>query len=74
MSNIESFEQLINNFDLTYNYSDDAKVYRRGKEQGEAITLAAKSLPADEVRKAYNAMVDRKIAEPYRHSFYWGAA
>lgn len=68
---LEFFEHLVKNHDLTYSYSDDAKVWRVGEEQLRAIKEAAKSLPLEDVKRIWNAKVDKTLVEGSREAYYW---
>lgn len=68
---LQDFEAMVNAHDLTYTYSDDGAVYRRGETQLHRIKEAAKNLPLDTVRSVWNAKVDKTLAEGYRKPFYW---
>lgn len=58
--------------DLTYSYSDDGGVWRRGEAARRAIEEAAKQFPRAEVVRIWNETVDKKISqEGDRKSFYW---
>lgn len=71
---LETFKQLVEQHDITYSYSDDASVWRRGHEQRERIAELAKQLPAEEVEAIWNAKVDRCLLPDYRQPFYWRRA
>jgi hypothetical protein len=68
---IEEFKTLVCRHDLTYEYSDDGSVWRRGREQRAKIEAAAKNFPREEVVKIWNAEVDRKLIPDAREQFYW---
>lgn len=68
---LEEFEREVSKHDLTYSYSDDHEVWRRGSQHKEQIRQAAKRLPRHEVERIWNAMVDRRLHEGYRDEFYW---
>ncbi len=48
----EAFMVLLKNFDFYYSYSDDIRVYRRGKSQEEEIDKIRKTAPQFE--EVYN--------------------
>ncbi len=68
---LEEFEAACLSHDLTYSYSDDGGVYRRGSESEDRIRRAAAKFPREDVERIWNAIVDRKIREGYREPFYW---
>ena len=67
----DEFARMVRNHDLTYSYSDDGEVWRRGKARYDAIRKAADSLPREDVERIWNAEVDRKLLEHARSTFYW---
>ena len=67
----EDFQEMVRNHDLTYSYSDDGEVWRRGQARYDAIRKAADSLPREDVECIWNAEVDRKLMEHARSTFYW---
>lgn len=67
----QSFLEMCQRHDLTYSYSDDGEVWRRGEESLRKIKAKAKAMPKEEVKKIWNAVVDSKIREGYRDPFYW---
>lgn len=68
---IDEFKEMVRNHDLTYSYSDDGEVWRRGQARYDAICKAAKDLPPEEVERIWNAEVDHKLLEHARSTFYW---
>ena len=68
---LEEFEQEVSRHDLTYSYSDDHEVWRRGSSHRAKIREAAEGLPREDVERIWNAMVDRRLHEGYRDEFYW---
>lgn len=68
---LEHFTALVNAHDLTYDYSDDGRAWRLGREQYDRIRKAAEQLPREEVVRIWNAAVDRKMREGFREPFYW---
>jgi hypothetical protein len=65
------FERLVDEHDLTYQYSDDGHVFRRGSASEAKIRAAAEQFDPAEVKRVWDAMVDRTLAEGYRETFYW---
>lgn len=68
---LEQFETLCRQHDLTYQYSDDGSVYRRGRAEYSAIRSMAAQLPRPDAVRIWNAVVDTKIVEGSREQFYW---
>lgn len=68
---LEEFEALVNDHDLTYDYSDDGSVWRNGQAQYNRIKDAAKLLPIEDVKRIWNAKVDKVLIERARENFYW---
>lgn len=62
--------QLIDNHDLAYSMSENAKRYKDGSKQFMAILEAAQLFPHGDVRRAWNAMCDRKSGH-HGAEFYW---
>lgn len=71
MDKIEEFTKLVDQHDLTYDYSDDGAVWRRGCAQKDAIRALAQELPREDVERIWNAKVDRYLVEDARAPFYW---
>lgn len=68
---IEEFEKLVNDHDLTYNYSDDHSVWRNGNAQLKRIREAAKTLPIEDVKRIWNAKCDRTLVASEATNWYW---
>lgn len=68
---LEDFELMVKEHDLTYSYSDDGRVWRKGEAERSAIVEFSNLLPRDKVVEIWNKWVDRKIGEGYRDNFYW---
>lgn len=67
----KQFREMVDGHDLTYAYSDDGSVWRRGDRQFKDIQEAALLFPRAEVEKYWNAMVDKCLSENARKDFYW---
>lgn len=74
MVQLHEFEDMVRKHDLTYNYSDDGAVWRRGQDSYDAIRKAATRLPQSEVARIWNKIVDEKILDSHRQQFYWKEA
>ncbi len=68
---IEKFKQLVDAHDLTFEYSDDGAVWRRGCAQLDEIRALAAKLPLEAVKEIWNAKVDRSLVERARPDWYW---
>ncbi len=66
-----AFRDACMSHDLTYSYSDDGRVYRRGSESLSRVKKMAESLPREDAVRIWNEVVDSKIAEGFRDQFYW---
>jgi hypothetical protein len=71
MSTLEELDALIARHDLTFEYSDDHRAWKRGSESLAEIRRVAKEFPREQVVEIWNRHVDRKLREGYRDSFYW---
>jgi hypothetical protein len=67
----DEFRNLCVNHDLTYQYSDDGAVWRRGNERLAVIQAAARELTRETAVRIWNETVDTKVSAGYRESFYW---
>ena len=57
--------------DLTFNYSDDHSVWKRGQAQLDAIREMAKNLGQEKATKIWNEVIDTKMRPESREQFYW---
>jgi hypothetical protein len=67
----QSFREMCVRHDLTYDYSDDGSVWRRGRESYAAVREAAKLLPREAAVRIWNEVVDTKLVVRARSEFYW---
>ena len=70
MTTEDEFREMCRAHDLTYQYSDDGGVWRRGGASYARILAAAKELPREVAVRIWNEVVDTKLAEFARASFY----
>ena len=70
---INAFTKLVNEHDLTYEYSDDGRSWRRGCVTLSDIKAMSATMDIGDVTRIWNANVDRRIQEEYRSPFYWKA-
>lgn len=68
---VETFRKMCRAHDLTYQYSDDHGVWSRGSASETRVRAAAEQLPREDAVRVWNEVVDSKIAEFARKSFYW---
>lgn len=68
---LAELKELIDKHDLTFAYSDDGGVWRRGQAELHRIRQAAKDFPVEDVERIWNAKVDRTLIESVRGQFYW---
>lgn len=68
---LDDFRTMVNQHDLTYSYSDDAEVSRRGYNSFRDIQVASYQFDPSVAETIWNEVVDRKLGEKYRKEFYW---
>lgn len=74
---LEAFKELVKRHDLTYSYSDDGRVWRRGEaSKKEILDMRAaliKEDPTNEDKciKIWNDEVDKKIVASETKNWYW---
>ena len=69
MNTVEEFKQLISQHDITYDFSDDDRVYQRGRRQKQKILELAKQIP--EAKDLWNAEIDKRLSLNMRQPYYW---
>lgn len=67
----EQFKLAVQNHDVTYEYSDDGSVYRRGSQQKAEIFQMAQFLPIDFVKEVWNARMDKCLIPSEAPRWYW---
>lgn len=68
----EDWSKLVRAHDLTYAYSDDYSVYRRGQAQFDLIVQEAANFPRADVIRVWNTeLVDKFLIPEARNEFYW---
>ena len=60
---LEEFAKMGAQHDLTYNYTDDGRVWRLGQESYDRVVAAAKQFPRADVVRIWNQEVDRKLVD-----------
>ena len=68
---LEDFRRACEHHDLTYSYSDDGSVWRRGSTDHARIRRAAEKFDRADVERIWNAVVDTKLVPDCRSQFYW---
>jgi hypothetical protein len=71
MTTLKEFEDRVKSHDLTHAYSDDHRAWQHGDFDLREIKKMAEELPRADVIRVWNAMVDSKLMENARSSFYW---
>lgn len=71
MNIVEQFKELVKKHDLTYSYSDDYSVYKKGEDEYKAIVNLSKQLPKEVVVQIWNENVDNKMLPYVRSEYYW---
>lgn len=67
----EDWSKLVRAHDLTYAYSDDFSVYRRGQAQFDLITSEATAFPPEDVCRVWNEMVAKFLVPDAHAMFQW---
>jgi len=68
---LEEFRAMVQRHDLTYSYSDDHRYWVSGSKSYAEIKHAAKQFNRADVVRVWNEVVDTKLVENARSSFYW---
>jgi hypothetical protein len=68
---LKLFTEAVDRHDVSYEYSDDGGVWRRGSEQRAAIRAMAGELPNDKVAQIWNARMDRYFIPSEAPRWYW---
>jgi hypothetical protein len=68
---LDEFRMLVLSHDLTYDFSDDYRVRRRGDQNLAAIREAAEQFDRADVVRIWNEAVDKKLSSNARSGFYW---
>ena len=69
--NLDIFREMVELHDLTYDYSEDGRVWNRGFCEKGRIQEAMKQLDHDSCVEIWNAEVDRKLKPEFRKDYYW---
>jgi len=67
----EEFRTMCEQHDLTYAYSDDHSVWRRGTDSLRRVREAAAQLGDEKAVPIWNSVVDQKLVPEARTQFYW---
>jgi len=72
---LEKYRELVEKHDLTFTFSDDPKVYRKGQAELKEIQLLASRMPTKEdherAREIWNEQVEKKLKPNYWEMFKW---
>jgi len=68
---IALFQRLVNEHDVSYDYSDDPGVWRRGSSEKTRILQLAEELPEETVISIWNARMDRYFIPEEAPHWYW---
>lgn len=68
---VAHFTALVNAHDLTYTYSDDDSVFRRGDAQYKAIKSMVPSVGEEVAKQIWNANVEKKMQPFVWDEFKW---
>lgn len=71
MDHIAEFEKLVKEHDFHYTWSDDFRVWKKGRESWEKICRIRELIPAEDANRIWNAGVDRNVVERDRKNWYW---
>lgn len=67
----EKFLEMCRKHDITYQYEDDSRNWRRGVETYNKIVEASKVIGEEAAARIWNQVVDEKIREDSRSNWYW---
>ena len=65
------FRELCEAHDITYTYSDDGSVYRRGEAQYKQIVEFSKKIPHNIARQIWNQTVEKKLRKEVWSEYKW---
>lgn len=66
------FEKMVRAHDMTFEYSDDHRVWQKGRDQLDAIYKAAAMLPRAEAVAIWNKVVNVRFAlDDIREQYRW---
>ena len=68
---IEQFRVAVQNHDVTYDYSDDHQVWRRGGAQLAEINRLAALIPRETAVKIWNERMDKYFVASEAPRWYW---
>lgn len=67
----KAFVQKVNRHDVTFAYSDDNSVWRRGQGEKDEIDFLAKQLPLEFVTEVWNKRMDAYFTASEAPRWYW---
>lgn len=68
---VEEFSDLVKSHDMAYEFSDDAKTWRKGFSESRLISEARETLGDDICVPIWNKAVDECFSPESRSRFYW---
>lgn len=71
ITTLDDFREACARHDLTFCYSCDGDVWRRGSAEYRRIRKAAEKFAREDVERIWNEIVDAKLVQDYRDQFYW---
>jgi len=70
MADLEDFTVAVNSHDVTAEFSDDPRCWRRGHDQRMRINNLARKLPIEVVKQIWNTKMDETFRNP-REAVHW---
>lgn len=68
---LSAFATALRRHDLTYEWSDDARIHRRGAAEYDELVRLAKDLPAEDVAPVVSIIVRSRMGEKDQWSIDW---
>lgn len=68
---LSTFATALRRHDLTYEWSDDARIHRRGAAEYDELVRLAKDLPAEDVAPVVSILVRSRMGEKDQWSIDW---
>lgn len=67
----KKFRELCEAHDITYDFSDDSTVYRRGDDQYKQIVEVSKQIPRNLAVQIWNETVEKKLLPNAWDDYKW---
>lgn len=73
MTKSDQFRTMCEQHDLTYEYSDDGRAYRRGRDSEDAIRkfVSDGNITNEEAAEIWNSVVAERLVPDARGQFEW---